>query len=170
MLTQPRAVAFTKIAKTCIVEMQTQLEVAGKRGNPRFKKGEGRGYPGSGRKPGTANQISALVRAAVVGAGEAIGFPKWDNKNKDWIYGEGGLQGYIEWMALNSPKAYASLLSKLLPTQVTGEDGGPVKVKIIDESVTPQQAAQLYMETLKAPPMIDVTPIKGEGAKEEIKR
>jgi len=135
------------------LEPSTELVVPKKRGNPNFKKGMAK-TPNSGRKVGSANRIATLVRAAVAGAGEKIGFPRWDKKKECWVYGQGGFQGYCEWMALYEPRAYAALVAKLLPTQVSGENGGPVTLRIIDERTPPQEAAQIYMEFLRAGPKV----------------
>lgn len=44
--------------------------------------------------------------------------------------GKGGLVGYCTFLATSEPKAFAQLLGKVLPMQVTGEDGGPMQIVI----------------------------------------
>lgn len=60
---------------------------------------------------------------------------------------DGGLVAYLEWMARVETPSFASLLGKVLPMQITGGDGKPLRV--IEASLTPQQAMQLYVETLR---------------------
>ena len=82
-----------------------------------FVKGQPR-TPGSGRKPGSANSMSsARLREAVF---EAL-------KNQ-----EGGAVGYLSRQAVEEPRAFMALLGKLLPTQITGEDGDPVRITQIE--------------------------------------
>lgn len=45
---------------------------------------------------------------------------------------EGGAVEYLKRQAQEEPKAFLTLIGKLLPTQITGEDGGPVKVTRIE--------------------------------------
>lgn len=45
---------------------------------------------------------------------------------------------YLHWLAVVEPRAYSTLLGKLLPTQLTGdEEGGPVKFAAIEWNVVP---------------------------------
>jgi hypothetical protein len=60
-----------------------------------------------------------LLKEAILGAAEATGR---DGQGKD------GLMGYCGYLAKSEPKAFAQLLGKVLPMQVTGEDGGPIKI------------------------------------------
>lgn len=41
--------------------------------------------------------------------------------------GKDGVIGYCKFLAMNEPRAFAQLLGKVLPMQVTGEDGGPIQ-------------------------------------------
>jgi len=72
-----------------------------------------------GRAKGTPNRTTALLKEAILAAAERTG---GDGKGKD------GLMGYCSFLAVNEPKAFAQLLGKVLPMQLTGEDGGPIKV------------------------------------------
>lgn len=79
---------------------------------------------GKGRVKGTPNKTTALLKDAIIKAAEAVGE---DRK------GKGGLIGYCKFLAAKEPKAFATLLGKVLPTQVTGEGGGPISLTILAE-------------------------------------
>lgn len=79
----------------------------GKKSNRGSKPGERRG----GRQKGTPNRITKTVREAILGAFDELGGQKWLVK-----------------LGKNDEKAFASLLGKVLPTQLTGADGGPIMV------------------------------------------
>ena len=81
-----------------------------------FVKGQPR-TPGSGRKPGSRNLTSQKLRELVFKALEQQ---------------EGGAIGYLKMQAVQEPRAFLSLLGKLLPTQITGEDGDPVRITQIE--------------------------------------
>ena len=36
----------------------------------------------------------------------------------------------LRWLAIHEPKAYATLLGKVMPTQITGEDGKAISIII----------------------------------------
>lgn len=74
---------------------------------------------GPGRPKGTPNRTTAMLKDAILKAAEKAGDK-----------GKGGLVGYCRFLAREEPKAFAQLLGKVLPMQVTGEDGGPVQVII----------------------------------------
>lgn len=59
---------------------------------------------------------------------------------------EGGVE-YLRWIARNDPKAFAGLLGKVLPMQVTGAGGGPIEFKAIERVIVDVQK-----------PVIDITP------------
>lgn len=81
---------------------------------------------GKGRPKGSANKTTALVKEAILSAAEAHGE---DDK------GKGKLKGYMRLLARTERKAFAQLLGKVLPTQVTGDDeGGPVVFQTIYET------------------------------------
>lgn len=75
-----------------------------------------------GRAKGTPNKVSAILRDAVVKAATDHGR---DGEGKD------GLAGYCHKLAASEPRAFASLLGRMLPTQhqLAGEDGGPIETK-----------------------------------------
>lgn len=75
----------------------------------------------TGRSKGTPNKATALLKDAILRAATLTGY---DKKGKQ------GLVGYCRNLAENEPKAFAGLLGKVLPTQVTGADGGSLNVII----------------------------------------
>ena len=76
---------------------------------------------GKGRKKGVPNKTTATLKEAILLAAEQVGE---NGAGKD------GLVGYLRTVAATDVKAFASLLGKVLPMQVTGEDGGPLQVII----------------------------------------
>lgn len=72
-----------------------------------------------GRKPGTPNKATKLLKDAIIAAAEQHGS---DGKGKQDV------TGYCYMLARDHPVAFATLLGKVMPTQVTGADGGPLQV------------------------------------------
>lgn len=73
---------------------------------------------GPGRPKGSPNKTTAMLKEAILMAATKTGS---DGKGKE------GLMGYCRSLAVNQPKAFAGLLGKVMPLQVTGEDGGEIK-------------------------------------------
>lgn len=74
--------------------------------------GERRG----GRQKGTPNKTTALLKDAILMAATEAGGPE-------------GLTGYLRLQAAANPGPFMSLLGKVLPMQVVGDDeGGPVVI------------------------------------------
>jgi len=71
-----------------------------------------------GRKKGTPNKISGQLKDAILRAAKQAG-------------GEGGMVAYLKAQALANPAPFLALLGKVLPMQVSGEDGGPLVVNIV---------------------------------------
>ncbi len=94
-----------------------------------FVKGQPR-TPGSGRKPGSRNMTSQKLKELVFQALEQQ---------------EGGAIGYLKTQAVQEPRAFMALIGKLLPTQITGEDGAPVRITQIE--LVPLVAQQTPDET-----------------------
>lgn len=69
--------------------------------------------PGPGRPKGLPNKITSDVKAMVLKALEAAGGVK-----------------YLQQQAEDNPTAFLSLVGKVLPLQVTGDDGGPVVIRV----------------------------------------
>lgn len=63
-----------------------------------------------GRKKGTPNKINKTIREMVVAALDEAG-------GKDYLLAQ----------AKENPNAFLTLVGKVLPTQITGEGGGPVE-------------------------------------------
>jgi hypothetical protein len=80
-----------------------------------FKKGEKR--PGQGRPAGAVNKTTKALKEAILEAAELSGR---DAKGKD------GLVGYLRRVADTDVKAFAGLLGKVLPLQVTGDPANPL--------------------------------------------
>ena len=76
---------------------------------------------GPGRPKGSPNKTTATLKEAILAAAEAVGH---DGQGKD------GLTGYLKHVAASDVKAFSALLGKVLPMQVTGEDGGAVIVEV----------------------------------------
>lgn len=74
-----------------------------------------------GRPKGSLNKTTALLKDAIIAAAEAQG----NDGN-----GEEGLKGYCRFLAREEPKAFSQLLGRVLPMQVTGEDGGAIVIEI----------------------------------------
>lgn len=68
----------------------------------------------TGRKKGTPNKTTALLKDAILKAATDAG--------------NGDLAAYLEVQAKANPGPFMALLGKVLPMQVTGEDGGPLQV------------------------------------------
>ena len=64
-----------------------------------------------GRVAGTPNKLSADLRAMILNA-----------------LSEAGGEQYLARQANENPSAFMTLLGKVLPTQVTGHEGGPVTI------------------------------------------
>lgn len=71
----------------------------------------------TGRAKGTPNKTTALLKDAILKAADQAG-------------GKDKLVGYLKAQALANPGPFMALLGKVLPMQVTGEDGGPLVVTI----------------------------------------
>lgn len=84
----------------------------------------------TGRAKGTPNKTTALLKDAILKAAQEVGN---DGKGKD------GLIGYLRLVAVHEISAFASLLGKVLPMQVTGADGGALEVtfRTVYEEVAP---------------------------------
>lgn len=75
----------------------------------------------TGRAKGTPNKTTALLKDAIMKAAEAAG---------EDMNGKNGVVGYCTFLATKEPKAFAQLLGKVLPMQLTGDDGGGLQVII----------------------------------------
>lgn len=71
----------------------------------------------TGRAKGTPNKTTKLLKDAILLAAKKAG-------------GKEGLVGYLEAQAKENPGPFLALLGKVLPMQITGKDGGPMKHKV----------------------------------------
>ncbi|ANI79019.1 hypothetical protein [Sphingobium sp. EP60837] len=83
------------------------------------KRKVGDGTPGPGRPKGVPNKTTTMLKDAILQAATKAG-------------GKDGLIGYLVTQATANPQSFLPLLGKVLPMQVTGEDGGPIKVTRIE--------------------------------------
>jgi len=93
-----------------------------------FKKGVPRSA-NSGRLKGVPNKTTVQVKEAILNAFETCG----------------GVN-YLVMVALNDPRTFCTLLGRVLPTELSGPGGGPIRV--ISTTMTPQEAAEAYAHTL----------------------
>ena len=75
-----------------------------------------------GRPKGVPNKTTALLKDAILKAAENAG-------------GKDGLIGYLTTQAAANPAPFLALLGKVLPMQVTGEDGEAIKVQLIQRVI-----------------------------------
>jgi len=78
----------------------------------KFQKGHLK-VEGSGRAKGTVNKTTATIKEMILKALD-----------------ESGGVAYLARQAEENPTAFMSLLAKVLPLQLTGEDGGPLVTEI----------------------------------------
>lgn len=79
------------------------------------------GNAGKGRPAGVPNKLTAKVREAI-----------------ETAFSQVGGADYLARVAIEDPKTFCALLGKLLPMQVSGEDGGPVRTAIEMRIVDPR--------------------------------
>lgn len=77
----------------------------------------------SGRKKGTPNKNTKLLKDAILAASELAGIEVCGKKS-----GVDGSVEYLKFLAVNHPPAFAGLLGKVLPTQITGDPDNPVSI------------------------------------------
>lgn len=75
-----------------------------------------------GRKKGTPNKTTKLLKDAILLAAEKAG---------DDV-GDEGMVSYLKSQARENPGPFMSLLGKVLPTQVTGADGERLVPQVIE--------------------------------------
>ena len=77
----------------------------------------GSGKPGPGRPKGQPNKTTALLKDAILQAATKAG-------------GKDGIVGYLTVQAEANPGPFMSLLGKVLPMQIAGDGGGPIRITI----------------------------------------
>lgn len=75
------------------------------------------GFKTGGRKKGTPNKTTALLKDAILQAAEKAGDQE-------------GMIGYLHKQAHENPTAFMALLGKVLPMQVQGDPENPLAVKV----------------------------------------
>ncbi len=87
-----------------------------------------------GRRRGTPNKTTALLKDAVLRAAEVSG----DKISKDKRYP--GLEKYLVWLSAEYPVAFTSLLSKVLPLQIggTSDEGDGINITVNFTSAKPK--------------------------------
>lgn len=83
------------------------------------------GAPKPGRKKGSVNRTTALLKDAIIEAAVKAG-------NK------GGLVGYLRTQANENPVAFMTLLGKVMPLQVEGPEGKPLISGLVVTIVDPR--------------------------------
>lgn len=84
-----------------------------------------------GRKKGTPNKFSGELKTFVL---DALANAKARGQRAT------GAQAYLQHQAMVNPKTFLTLIAKLLPTALTGKDGGAIELKV--------QQAQTKLSTL----------------------
>jgi hypothetical protein len=70
-----------------------------------------------GRPKGSVNTLGLNLRQIIMEAGENVGNVGID-KDGNRINGEGGMLGYMEWLARNEPRTYGVLLRANIPAEI----------------------------------------------------
>lgn len=83
------------------------------------------GKPGPGRPKGIPNKNTTRLKDAILDAAEKAG-------------GKGGLLGYLTKQADANPVAFMSLLGKVLPMTVAGDDESPLRLIVERRLVRPE--------------------------------
>jgi hypothetical protein len=78
-----------------------------------------------GRPKGSRNKIPALLKDAILMAGE--------NAHPE------GLVGYLRHQAISNPVAFMGLLARILPLQMTGGTGEPLEIRWLPPQEPPSR-------------------------------
>ena len=85
--------------------------------------GRPKGQPKTGgRKKGSTNKITALLKDAILKAAEKAG-------------GKEGLVGYLRTQALKQPGPFMALLGRVLPMQIANDGDDALKVTVIERVI-----------------------------------
>jgi hypothetical protein len=141
------------------------------KGGPLFAKGNEANK--GGRPKGVPNKLTTLLKDAIVKAAEELGEmqPVGRNGHRVWKRGKGGLLGYLTWLGANEPRAFATLLGKVIPLHVIGElNHNHREFRTKDQVLEELQnrgipVANVFPRQLP-PPVIDLKANKGERVKQ----
>lgn len=86
-----------------------------------------------GRPKGVPNKTTALLKDAILKAGDAAG-------------GKEGLVGYLTAQAMANPGPFMALLGKVLPTQISGDPDNPIVTVISAAPISPDEWERQYAE------------------------
>ena len=103
-------------------------------------KGERKG----GRKKGTRNKVTPLLKEAILQTGQQAG----NDLNG------GGLVGYLQYQAEANPVAFMTLLGRVLPLQAKAMDGKPLihaKIELVAKSPEPAGSPPIRFKEAPAP-------------------
>jgi hypothetical protein len=136
----------------------------------KFRKGETRPI-NAGRRAGSANKTTSLLKEAVLLAAELEGDISLQHLKKTALYAEseeeaakrGGLVGYLRFLARKHPQAFTTLLGKVLPLQVRVEARTETICRTVNEvrqelerrGIPLEAVAALLIESHKAEPEED---------------
>jgi hypothetical protein len=118
-----------------------------------FKKGHG------GRKIGSTNTVTRVLKEAVILAAESSG----DLSD----HGKGKLTGYLKWASREHPKAFLGLLGRLLPIQQVVDSYTQTIYKSYEQVDIEMRHQGLSLDAIERLKKIDLTPPDVDDVKEE---
>jgi hypothetical protein len=142
----------------------------------RFVKGAERPM-NAGRKRGVGNRTTVLIKDALLVAGSVAGdwlvereiierrardaaendSPESASELKQAVEENGGLVGYLSWLALEHPTAYAPLLGRVLPLQIRVDSHKDITYRTVEEINRDMRATLLRLpKDFLAPLLIEV--------------
>jgi len=131
-----------------------------------------------GRPRGAVNKTTRLLKDAILQAAEEMGeMEPWIHKGSGtlkWKKGKGGTLGYLKWLAANEPKAYSTLLGRVIPLHVVGDIEHTHNVKIGDKQTLLDTLKErgipiesIYQHRLSPPPIIDGEAVEVEDTNDD---
>jgi len=78
---------------------------------------------GPGRPKGSVNRTTGLIKDAILDAAREVGNEKSNTKTA-------GLKQYMKYLAHKEPKAFSSLLGRVIPLQIGVDDKRPTHLTI----------------------------------------
>ena len=107
-------------------------------------------HPKAGRKPGTPNKTTTILKEAILVAAANCGdflaqqrMQQALEDNGELLEANGGLVGFLEYVAMHETKSFVPLLGKVLPLVINGsiEDTRKAEVEARAERFTQQMRA-----------------------------